>query len=87
MAARWRKTPRPRGLSGTGFLQGFELRDGDKTLLRVSATRNMGEFHATGWFWSGQGQNSCESPAKTAEAARVQADVWYKANKDKLSPT
>lgn len=81
MSARWRKTPRPRGLAGIGFNQGFELRDGRYVLLRVSAACNLGEVRPKGWYWAGLGQNSCQSLKNTAELAKADADAWYKAHK------
>ncbi len=86
MTARWRKTPRPRGLAGIGFNQGYQLRDGDRVLISVGAACDMGQATPKGWFWAGMGQNSCDQLVKTAEIAKAAADAWYKANAKNEAP-
>lgn len=84
MTARWRKTPRPTGLRGIGFNQGYQLRDGEKVLINVNAASDLGSVTPKGWFWAGLGQNSCGKLVKTAEQAKADADAWFKANRATL---
>lgn len=81
MTARWRKTPRPKGLRGIGSNPGYELREGEKVLIRVGAACDMGQFIPKGWYWAGFGQNTSDSLVKTAEQAKANADAWFKANR------
>ncbi|WP_454056832.1 hypothetical protein [Cupriavidus sp. Marseille-Q8015] len=79
--ARWRRTPRQRGLAGVIQMRGYQLRVGERVLISVSYASTLGDGANGGWYWAGMGQNTCSQLLKTAEEAKAAADAWYKANK------
>ncbi|WP_227461626.1 hypothetical protein [Cupriavidus pauculus] len=79
--ARWRRTPRQRGLAGVIQKRGYQLRIGDRVLISVAYASTLGAGGRGGWYWAGMGQNTGNQLLKTAEEAKVAADAWYKANK------
>lgn len=85
-AARWRSTPRLKGLAAIGQgPRGVELRANEVTLITVAPHYGGGHRIVTGWYWYGMGQNTCGSPVATLEEAKAQATKFYKDNKDALA--
>lgn len=80
MALRWRRQPRESGLAGVcQSPRGFELHDGKKIVIRVApATSLYNRWEILGWYWYGQGQNTCDNLVATPEEAKVQAMAWLK---------
>lgn len=83
--ARWRSTPRLKGLAAVGQgIRGVQLRSNDVTLITV-APLYAGDYRTVaGWYWYGMGQNTHASPVPTLEAAKSEATKFYQENKHAL---
>lgn len=81
-SARWRTTPKAKGLARIGQgPTGVQLRVGTKVLIHVAPAMSYPGRSITGWYWYGFGQNTSGSPCETLEQAKAEAVAFYKANK------
>lgn len=90
MSARWRKTPDERGLASVGQgPRGFELREDGERLIDVNAVGGSWRGPLKGWYWCGLGVNTYNTKPlfPTAEAAKADADAYYKAAKKAIRST
>lgn len=79
--ARWRSTPRQKGLAGIGQgPRGVELTRGGQVIIHVAPVLER-ERLVTGWYWYGLGMNTSSSPRGTLEEAKAEANDFYKAQK------
>lgn len=81
--ARWRKQPNETGLRSIGQSpRGFELRLGGEEIMRVWPNGSGWSRPLDGWYWTGLGVCGTESGRfETKEAAKADADAYYKAHK------
>lgn len=84
--ARWRSTPRLKGLAAVGQgVRGVQLRANDNTLITVAPLYTGDYRTVAGWYWYGMGQNTHASPVATLEAAKAEATKFYQDNKRALA--
>lgn len=82
MTLRWKKHAKETGLRAIGAgPRGSDLRDGDKELATVYASRQR--HTVTGWYWvsraSGEHVNTCNSPVADETTAKADAMAHVKA--------
>lgn len=80
-SARWRTTPKAKGLARVGQgPTGVQLRLGEQVLIHVAPAFSCPGRTITGWYWYGLGQNTSGNARETLEQAKTEAAEFYKAH-------